>query len=172
MAIIFNFDDMKVKGDKTITALIQAFKKQNIRVVRQSIDISQIKRQAGISYRELTLTTEDSQRVQFLIKQTGDIFKVKISAISGKLDALREMPIKNQHDHDLAIKEIATKLETQRKPFQKKMEKLAENDVAKELKDKMKITVRKTEQVLQDEIKQIDEALSEADKRLAELKAN
>lgn len=169
MAIIFNFDDMKVKGDKTVNALIKSFKKNGVDIIRQSIHISEMKRTQGISFKELTLTTSDSQLVQFAIKQTGDIFKIKVSSTTGKLDSLKEMPIKNQHDHDLAIKEIADRIEMQRKPFQKKLEKLQANVLPEELKDKMKSTRRKQETVLQEEINQLDDLLQEADKRLAEL---
>lgn len=169
MAIIFNFEDMQAKGDKTLKALIASFKKQGVFLIASSVHISAMKRSSGISYKELTLTTSDSQQVQFWIKSSGDIFKVKVSSLAGRADALKEMPIKNQQDHDLAIKEIADRLIKDRKPFQAKLTKLAENEVAKELKDKMKVTNRKIEQVLQEEIQQIDEALAEADKRLAEL---
>lgn len=171
MAIIFNFDDLAHKGDKTLNTLITAFKKHGVSIVKGSANISQTKRSSGISFKELTLTTTDSQLIQFSIKQSGDIFKVKVSALSGKADALKEMPIKHQSDHELAIKEIADRLIKDRKPFQAKLVKLAENDITPTLKDKMKVANRKIEQLLQDEIEQLDEALADADKQLQALKA-
>ncbi|THA04367.1 hypothetical protein [Rodentibacter pneumotropicus] len=151
--IIFDFEKMNGKNDKSTKDVIKIFTKAAITVA--SSDLSAIKRTSGISYKELSLTFADSQQVIFQIKQTGDIFKVKING--------KEMPIKNQQNIDAAIQEIITKLDKGRLDFQKK---LARTKVAPP--PKIKSTVAGEEAKLTQREKELDELIAEADKTLAE----
>lgn len=152
--IVFDFDKMNGKDDKSTKDVIKVFTKAGIQTT--SSDLSAIKRTSGISYKELTLGFADSQQVTFQIKQTGDIFKVKING--------KEMPIKNQQNIDAAIQEIIAKLDKGRLDFQKK---LARTKVA--LPEKIKSTVATEETKLTQREKELDELIAEADKTLAEL---
>lgn len=107
--LLFNFADTSATSPaaKKVASL---FHRVGANVVEQDID-SSVKRSSGISYREMTLTFADSQKVVLRIKQTGDIFQI---LVNGKVQ-----PIKNQDDHAKAIAEIAQLLDAGRVRFQK-----------------------------------------------------
>lgn len=168
---LFNFDELATNKDKATKGLIKEFKKNGVNIIKESVSVSKIKRSSGVSFKELSLTTADSRQIQFAIKSTGDIFKVKVGVVMGAKSQLREMPIKNQDNHEQAIKEIADKLERERKPFQKKLAKLQKAELDPKVKDKMKTAAKTLLTRLQEENKQLDEDIAQADKRIAELKA-
>ncbi|AZI14500.1 defense against restriction DarA-related protein [Avibacterium paragallinarum] len=154
--IVFDFEKMNGKDDKSTKEVIKYFTKAGIEVA--SSELSAIKRTSGISYKELALGFADSQQVIFQIKQTGDIFKVKING--------KEMPIKNQQNIDQAIQEIIAKLDKGRLDFQKK---LARTKVA--LPPKIKSTITSEEATLTQREQELDELIANADKTLNELQA-
>lgn len=155
--IVFDFDKMNGKDDKSTKDVIKIFTRAGITVA--SNDLSAMKRTSGISYKELTFVFADSQQVVFQIKQTGDIFKVKING--------REMPIKNQQNIDAAMQEIIAKLDKGRLDFQKK---LARTKVT--LPPKIRSTVTGEENKLTQREQELDELIAEADKTLRELGVN
>lgn len=106
--LLFNFDDLKAGG--TLTRMKQAFVRRGCEVA--DIDISgATKRSSGIAYREAVIVMADGQSVTIQIKQTGDIFAVKINN--------KGIPITSQDDQGKAIDEICGRLESGRKAFQK-----------------------------------------------------
>jgi len=109
--LIFDFDDLSTK-DKAARKAVQQFNRLGADVAQSDVS-NGVKRTSGISYRELSLTFADSQRVVFRIKQSGDIFQV---LLNGAL-----VPIRNQDDHVAAIAEIAKALDGGRAKFQKKL---------------------------------------------------
>lgn len=111
--LLFSFDDLSVK-DRAAKKAMQYFSRAGANVVSQDVD-TKVKRTAGISYREMTLTFADSQTVAFRIKQSGDIYQV---LLNGKVT-----PIKNQDDHIAAIAELVQKLDIGRTKFQAKLAK-------------------------------------------------
>lgn len=154
--LIFNFEEMGSKQDKATKDLKRYLKKKGIDST--DIEISPIKRTSGISYREMHIVLSDSQTLTFLIKQTGDIFKVKINK--------KELPIKNQHDHELAMKEVLAKVESGRAAFQKMQAK-----ALVKLPPKMQSTTKTRSTLLEEKNADLDKALAEADSKLAELAA-
>ena len=169
---LFKFEELATKTDKATKDVIKEFKKNGVEIIKESVSVSKAKRSSGISFKELNLTTTDSRQVQFAIKNTGDIFKVKIGVVVGAKTQLREMPIQHQDDHKKAIKEIANRLERDRKTFQKKLAKLQKEQLDPKVKDKMKTAAKTQLMRLQEENKQLDEDIAQADKRIAELKAS
>lgn len=169
--ILFNFAEMGGKGDEAVKKIIAEFKKNGVTLVKNLVSVSPVKRSSGVSFKEITMTTSDSRQVQFAVKQTGDIFKVKLSVIQGQSIKLQEMPIKNQSDHSLAIKEICTRIDRERKPYQAKLEKIQSNELDPKIKNKMAVSVRSTEKSLLQEIAELDKAIKEAEDKLAELEA-
>lgn len=165
---IFTFSDLNQKN-KVVKKIVNTFKKNGITIIEDTIDVSKIKRTSGINYKELTLTTTESHQIQFSIKQSGDIFKVKIGVIGGGKQQLREMPIKNQDDQAKAIAEICNKLKSERVNFQKKLAKLQANEIDPKIKDKMKKAVRNQVKALQAELDTIDKQIAEADKKILAL---
>lgn len=108
-SLLFSFADLSVK-DKAAKEAMKYFSRAGANVVQQDVSTA-VKRNAGVSYREMLLTFADSQKVVLRIKQTGDIFQV---LLNNKL-----LPIKNQDDHVAAIAEIVKAMDSGRSKFQK-----------------------------------------------------
>lgn len=162
MSLLFSFEEMGNAKDKVIKAIIKAFNQslnKGTEIIPKMTDVSAIKRTSGISYREVNFTCEDNQTITLMVKNSGDIFRVKLNG--------RELPIKNQKDHEQAIKEIAVKVIAGSSAFQKRL--------AAEKKSvtlpKMQSTIKKEEQILATENEQLDQEIAIADKKLEELKA-
>lgn len=99
-------------NEKTIREVTRLFQKAGITIVTAEVSKAPIKRQ-GIVTRDLNLTFADSQTVTLSVKETGDVFQVKIN---GSL-----VPLRNQDDHAKAIPEIAALLDRRRAAFQRIM---------------------------------------------------
>lgn len=108
-----NFDFGAVTAnDKTLREVTKLFERAGVQVVNSEVAKSVIKRQ-GIATRDVTFTFADSQTVTMSVKESGDVFQVKIN---GGL-----VPVREQDDHARAIKEIAALLDRRRAAFQKAM---------------------------------------------------
>ena len=66
-------------------------------------------RESGKRYKPLIFIFDDGQTLELRVKQTGDFYK---AILAGKT-----LPIKNQDDHQLAIKEIANAAKGNSKKF-------------------------------------------------------
>lgn len=108
-SLLFSFSDLSVK-DKAAKEAAKYFSRAGANVVQQDVAIA-VKRSAGISYREMTLSFADSQKAVLRIKSTGDIYQV---LLNNKI-----LPIKNQDDHVAAIAEIVKAMDSGRTKFQK-----------------------------------------------------
>ena len=108
-SLLFSFADLSVK-DKAAKEAMKYFSRAGANVVQQDVSTA-VKRNSGVSYREMLLTFADSQKAVLRIKQTGDIFQV---LLNNKL-----LPIKNQDDHIAAIAEIVKAMDSGRSKFQK-----------------------------------------------------
>ena len=111
MELLFNFEDMK-QGTKALTKLRQAFTRAGAPVASADVN-KQVRRSSGQTYREAMITFVDNQTVTFAVKQSGDIFQVKINGAV--------FPIKNQSDHKKAVAELVTALDKSRAKFQAKL---------------------------------------------------
>lgn len=107
--LLFSFEDMSAK-DKAAKAVIRYFTKAGAEVIAQDVD-TRVKRTSGVSYREMTLTFDDSQQMILRVKQTGDIYQV---LLNGKV-----VPVKNQDNHIKAVEELAAMVQSNRAKFQK-----------------------------------------------------
>lgn len=113
--ILFDFDSMSIK-DKAAKLVSRTFARAGANVVQQDVSAS-IKRTAGVSFRELTMTFADSQSIVLRIKQSGDIYQALLNG--------RVVPIKNQDDHAAAISELVKAMDAGRTKFQKKLAAIA-----------------------------------------------
>lgn len=154
--IIFDFKTLNQK-DKTVKTITSAFKRAGAEVVKVEI-APNMKRTAGVSFKELNLSFADSQIVTFRIKETGDIFQVLLNK--------KAIPIRNQEDHVMAIGEVVTAMESGRRAFQQKLAR-----VKVKLPPSIKSTVPKKHEILKSRKQELLEAIEEAEKELAELKA-
>jgi len=109
--LLFDFDKMGGRSDAALKDAIKLFTRAGAQVANS--DVSTPMRTSGISYREITFTFSDSQKVILRVKQSGDIYQVLING--------KPFPIKEQDDHPKAISEIVAALDAGRTGFQKKM---------------------------------------------------
>ena len=113
-SLLFSFDDLTDKN-----RVVRSVKKQfeALGAVVVAVDVpARVKRTAGITYRELSLSFADSQIVTFRVKQTGDIFEVRLNG--------KTLPIKEQDDQRKALKEIADAMDKGRTAFQRKLQRV------------------------------------------------
>jgi hypothetical protein len=154
--LLFSFQDLSVK-DKAAKAIIKYFSRAGASVVSQDVD-TKVKRTSGVSYRTMNLTFADSQTIELLIKDPGDIFQVKLNG--------RLVPIKNQEDHVKAVGELVAMMDSGRTKFQAK---LAKAQV--KLPPKIKTSAPKMLQVLTEKRDSLKEAIAEVRAEIELLKA-
>jgi hypothetical protein len=109
--LLFTFADLSVK-DRAAKQAMKYFARAGANVVAQDVS-TQVKRSSGVSYRSMTLTFSDSQKIELFIKQSGDIYQVKLN---GHLT-----PIKHQDNHIEAVAELVKMLDAGRTKFQAKL---------------------------------------------------
>lgn len=109
--LLFTFEDMSQK-DKATKGLMRYFQRAGLKVAQAETNPS-TKRSSGVSYREMTLTFADSQKVLLRVKQTGDIYQI---LVNGKV-----LPLKYPDDHIKAVAELVKAMDSGRAAFQKKM---------------------------------------------------
>lgn len=152
----FSFEDLS-SNDKALRAFTRAFNRLGANVVQTEVP-QRIKRTAGISYKEVNLTFADSQVVTLCVKKTGDIFQVKLNG--------KALPIHNQDDQKKAIKEIVDAMDSGRAAFQRK---LAKTQV--KIPSGIKTAAPKMEEVLNEKVSSLKEAIEAVNKRCEELRA-
>lgn len=113
--LLFTFADIGSAKDKTINAITKAFARYGVQVVSSEADPKTAKR-SGVAFRTVGLTFADGQTVAFAVKESGDVFEVRIN---GKVQPLRE-----QDDHARAVAEIAGWLDRKRAAFQAALTKI------------------------------------------------
>lgn len=154
-ALLFSFDDMSVK-DKAVKQALKYFSRAGANVVQSDVGTS-TKRTAGVSYREMTLTFADGQKITLRIKQSGDIFQVLLND--------KALPIRNQSDHIKAIAEMVQAMESGRAKFQKALAAAAVKPPAG-----IRTAAPKMEQVLTEKRDALKEAIAAVREETAKLR--
>jgi hypothetical protein len=155
--ILFDFESLGKTDGKVEKTIRMYFKRAGLSIA--TVDVSKVaKRSLGYTYREVVVTFSDSQSVTLRVKQSGDIFQ---TLMNGKL-----FPIKNQDDHQAAIKEMAAYIDRNRTAFQKLLSK-----VKAPLPASIKTAAPKMLERINMQIAEADEAIATADMRIAELEA-
>lgn len=106
--LLFNFD--ATGKAKALTDIAKLFERAGTQVVSSEVAPTLSKR-AGIAFRNVDLTMADGQRVTLGVKETGDVFEVRING--------SVVPLRHQDDHAQAIKEVAGLLDKGRAAFQR-----------------------------------------------------
>jgi len=109
--LLFDIKDLTTEAE-SMKNLIKMFSMLGETLVSHDVDKT-LKRSAGITYKEVSLTFADSQTVTLSIKQTGDIWKVKVN---NKQIALRNQ---DAHKPEAVVQEIAQKIKAGRTAYQK-----------------------------------------------------
>ena len=108
--IQFKFEAMGAANDKTLREITRRFDKAGTQVVSSDVAKTLTKR-AGVAFRNVNFTFADGQCVAMAVKETGDVFEVRIN---GKV-----VPLREQDDHAGTIREIAALLDKRRAAFQR-----------------------------------------------------
>lgn len=109
----------KLNSKRELGKIRTRFARQGLSVVSIST-MDKPKRQAGVKYKAVVVTFADSQAVELRVKTTGDIYQARLNTPAGRS---KEVPIKNQEDHEKAIKEIAGMIDKRIVSFQKALAK-------------------------------------------------
>jgi hypothetical protein len=110
--ILFKFESMGAGNDKALRDISKLFDRAGAQVVGSEVAKTLTKR-AGVSFRNVDLTFADGQTVTLGVKETGDVFEVKING--------SVVPLRNQDDHAKTVAEIASLLDRRRVAFQRAM---------------------------------------------------
>lgn len=166
MKLLFDFDQLAGAGAARIKYRIaQAFERYNTDLAGtgkpggggQSVEINPtIRRSSGIPYREVQVMMKDGQRVLLRIKSPGDVFQVLVNG--------RALAIKNQDDHQAAIREIVDQLNSGRAAFQKRM-----GAVRAPMKRGLAVSSRMQSKQLKAKLIVLDTLIEDARAELAEL---
>ncbi|PTQ86532.1 hypothetical protein [Agitococcus lubricus] len=161
--LLFDIKNLSTEAE-SMKRLIELFSALGEKLVSHDVEKA-LKRTAGISYKEVALTFADSQTVTLLIKQTGDIFKVKIN---GKEAALRNQ---DAHKPEAVIQEIAQRIKSSRTAYQKALAaKTKADDVAQAAKSSgLKNTQKTRVSALQEQVNSLDALIAERQQYKAQL---
>lgn len=108
--LLFKFEAMGAGNDKAIRDITRLFDRAGVQVVSSEVAKTQTKR-SGVSFRNVDFTFADGQRVTLAVKETGDVFEVKINGTV--------VPLRQQDDHTKTVVEIAGLLDRRRAAFQR-----------------------------------------------------
>lgn len=163
--LLFDIKNLSTEAD-SMKSLIAMFGKLGEKLVTHDVDKS-LRRSSGITYKDVFLTFADSQTVTFSIKQTGDIWRVKLN---NKLVVLRNQ---DAHKPEAVIQEIVQKIKTGRTAYQKALAaKTKADDVVQAAKQSgLKNTQKMRVTALQEQIDAIDNLIAERSAYKAQLEA-
>lgn len=155
--ILFKFDAMGAANDKAVREITRLFARAGVQVVGTDVATNTTKR-AGVTFRNITFTFADGQTVTLAVKESGDVFEVRINN--------SVVPLRNQDDHANAIGEIAGQLDRRRAAFQRALARVRVPLPPSARVSRTTLLTAKTEK--RDALK---EAVAEAEAELAELQA-
>lgn len=107
---LFTWDELKGNDQTAPKKLVTAFKRAGAEMAASWV-AEKTKRENSITYREIGFTLADSQTIVLRVKQTGDIYQVRMN---GKV-----LPMKEQDDIKKALAEIVNALDANATKFQK-----------------------------------------------------
>ena len=107
---LFVWDDLSVGKKQAPKKLVTAFKRAGAEIAASWIGDKSV-RESGVTYRTIGFGMADSQEIILRVKQTGDIYQVRMN---GKV-----LPLKQQDDVKLALVEIVKALDANTNKFQK-----------------------------------------------------
>lgn len=113
-SLSFNFESPSEK-DKAVKELVKLFASEKAKAIDVKVD-RKTSRKAGIEYRNVALTFDDSQRITMGFTSTGDVFEARVNG--------RMLPISNQDDTAEAVKELAAYMASKRQSFQRSMQRI------------------------------------------------
>ena len=161
--LLFDIKNLSTEAE-SMKRLIDMFSMLGETLVSHDVEKT-LKRSAGITYKNVDLTFADSQTVTFSIKQTGDIWQVKVN---NKLTPLRNQ---DAHKPEAVVQEIAQKIKAGRTAYQKaQAAKTKADEVVQSVKQAgLKNTQKMRVAALQEQVVALQDAIVETQKLKAEL---
>lgn len=157
MKIILDFDGLASNATAAMRRVTALFQRANLPVLDVASD-GKTRRVASISYREVTLSFADSQKLALRVKSTGDVYQL---LLNGKVT-----PIKEQDDPAKAVAELVAMLDKSRARFQKRLAAMAMKPP-----EGAKTAAPKLRDTLNTQIAEVREQIVAAKETLAELQA-
>lgn len=145
---LFTWDELSENPKTAPKKLLNAFKHAGAQIVASWVE-GKIKRENGVSYRQICLVFADSQQITLRVKQTGDVFQVRLNK--------KVMALKEQNDIKQAIIEIIKLVDQNTRKFQRT---LTQKRIS--LPSGMKSTIKRKEIVLAEREKELDQRIEEA----------
>lgn len=152
---LFCWDDLTNNAKTAPKKLLTAFKRAGGQIASSWVE-GDVKRENGISYRQIYLVFADSQQVVLRVKHTGDVFQVRLNK--------KIIPLKEQDDIRRAIAEVIKAVNQNATRFQRALQR---KKIA--LPKGMKSTVKREEIILTEEEEKLDKLIEEARAELASL---
>lgn len=166
--LLFDIKNLSTEAD-SLKRLIDMFAMLGETLVNHDIDknlkISDV--DENFKYKNVRLTFADSQTVTFAIKQTGDIWQVKLN---NKRIALRNQ---DAHKPEAVVQEIAQKIKAGRTAYQKALaKKVNATEVVQSVKQAgLKNTQKMRVASLEEQLKAIDDVIVERSAYKTQLEA-
>ena len=161
--LLFDIKNLSTEAE-SMKRLIDMFSMLGETLVSHDVEKT-LKRSAGITYKNVDLTFADSQTVTFSIKQTGDIWQVKVN---NKLTPLRNQ---DAHKPEAVVQEIAQKIKAGRTAYQKaQAAKTKADEVVQSVKQAgLKNTQKMRVAALQEQVVALQDSIVETQKLKSEL---
>jgi hypothetical protein len=150
---VFNFDELSSNEHTAPKSILQIIRRAGGTVASSWVD-GKVRRENAIAFKEIHLVFADSQEAVLRVKQSGDIFQVKVNG--------RATPIKNQDDHKKALIEVIDAVDANSASYQKK---LTQTKVS--TPTGLKSTVTRKEAALTARIEELKAGIAEATNELA-----
>lgn len=163
--LLFDIKNLSTEAE-SMKRMIDMFSMLGETLVNHDVEKT-LKRSAGITYKNVDLTFADSQTVTFSIKNTGDIWQVKVN---NKLTPLRNQDARKP---EAVVQEIAQKIKAGRTAYQKaQAAKVKADDVVKSAKSSgLKNTQKMRVASLEEQVTAIDALIAERSAYKAQLQA-
>lgn len=158
MKIVLDFDGLAANAAAAMRRVTALFQRANLPVLDVASD-GKTRRVASISYREVTLSFADSQKLALRVKATGDVYQVLLNS--------KVTPIKEQDDPAKAVAELVGLLDKNRARFQKRLAAMAMKPP-----EGAKTAAPKLRDTLTAQIAQVREQIDVARETLTELQAS
>lgn len=144
---LFTWEDLTDNPKTAPKKLLTAFKRAGANIASSWVE-GNLKRENGISYRQIYLVFDDSQQIVLRVKQSGDVFQVKLNK--------KVIPLKEQDDIKRAIIEVIKIVDQNSTKFQR-----AQSRKKIELPKGMKSTQKRKEILFAEEEEMLDRAIAE-----------
>ncbi len=157
MKLLIDYEALLGKAPMAMRRVTALFTRAGLTPVDVASD-GKTRRIAGISFREVTFSFADNQKLALRIKATGDVYEARING--------KAVPVSKQDDMAKAVTELVKMLDTGRARFQKRLAAMVMKPP-----EGLKTAAPKLREVLQQQISEVDEQIAAAKEELAALQA-